>query len=927
MNFCCRFSLFSRHLLWASLLLGACGGGSGAQEGSGQAPDPVTVDLPLAYIERPIPVEEQNPEVLRATDIFEPAAFNPGAEVYLKPRATALAAAENISRSAFSDDDNFTPEAPNYDVKDLSIHPAGDRLLFAMRAPEIPNADDDDQPTWNIWEYHLHTRELRRIISSAIIAEAGDDVSPRYLPDDRIVFSSSRQTRSRALLLDDNKPQYTALVENAEGPAFVLHVMDSDGANIQQITYNQSHDLQPSVMDNGRILFTRWDLASGNHLSLYTVNPDGTDLQYHYGFNSLNPEPPAQDTTLFRPQQLPDGRIAAIFKSRSAFQGGDLLAIDSENFIENTQPIHGSGGEAQSALYHLEITLDDEASRNGLFSSLSPLFDGTNRLLISWSQCRLEEIASERLLPCNDQWWGSDEVRLAPPLFGIWLYNLNEQTQQPVILGKEGRMFTEAVALEPRIAPAYIAPVTTMDELGTLHIRSVYDGNLAGVNKDALNLSALANPLLTPADQRPARFVRIVKAVSIADGDVLDEQDDAVYGNRFNQNSRLREIIGYTPVEPDGSVLVQVPADIAFTLEVLDAQGKRISTNATFWMQIRPGEQRECDGCLASSATQPLGRAEAVPESINPGAAGGVAFPGSARFDEFGTPELPVAGETMAQLAARTCYTQPAPQIGEADLIICPGTRTPSVDIIYVDEWTDPITGIGDEAFAFRYRDLITGDQEQSVARAPLKNKGCLETWSSTCRIVINYENHIAHLWERERLVDVDPDPALITLEDRHCSGCHTRTDANVEPAVQQIPPGQLELINAPATGGQMTSYRELLFGDVELELVDGSLTPRQIETGRCQVDIDGNEIRDENGICTAPVLTTVAVRASMSGGGARASARFFNRFAQFDALNDTVDHRGWLNPSELKLLSEWLDLGGRYYNNPFDSAEQQQDQ
>src|SRR5690606_28982561 len=156
------------------------------------------------------------------------------------------------------------------------------------------------------------------------------------------------------------------------------------------------------------------------------------------------------------------------------------------------------------------------------------------------------------------------------------------------VLGKEGRMFTEAVALEPRAAPAYIAPVITTGELGTLHIRSVYDGNLAGVNKDALNLGALANPLLTPADQRPARFVRIVKAVSVADGDVLDEQDDTVYGNRFNQNSRLREIIGYTPVEPDGSVLVQVPADIAFTLEVLDALGKRISTNATFWMQIRP---------------------------------------------------------------------------------------------------------------------------------------------------------------------------------------------------------------------------------------------------------------------------------------------------------------------------------------------------
>src|SRR5690606_10531397 len=161
MTFCCRFILFNRHLIWASLLLAACGGGSGGQEGSGQAPDPVTVDLPLAYIERPIPVEEQNPEVLRATDIFEPAAFNPGAAIYLKPRATAPAAAEHITLRALSEEENFTADAPNYAVKDLTLPPAGDRLLFSMRVPEIPNVDDDDQPAWTIWEYNLDSRELR----------------------------------------------------------------------------------------------------------------------------------------------------------------------------------------------------------------------------------------------------------------------------------------------------------------------------------------------------------------------------------------------------------------------------------------------------------------------------------------------------------------------------------------------------------------------------------------------------------------------------------------------------------------------------------------------------------------------------------------------------------------------------------------------
>ena len=69
-----------------------------------------------------------------------------------------------------------------------------------MRAPEDPNLDDDEQPTWNIWLYDRETGEVRRVIESDITAAAGQDVAPRFLPDDRIVFSSTRQRRSKAVL-------------------------------------------------------------------------------------------------------------------------------------------------------------------------------------------------------------------------------------------------------------------------------------------------------------------------------------------------------------------------------------------------------------------------------------------------------------------------------------------------------------------------------------------------------------------------------------------------------------------------------------------------------------------------------------------------------------------------------------------------------
>jgi hypothetical protein len=41
------------------------------------------------------------------------------------------------------------------------------------------------------------------------------------------------------------------------------------------------------------------------------------------------------------------------------------------------------------------------------------------------------------------------------------------------------------------------------------------------------------------------------------------------------------------------------------------------------------------------------------------------------------------------------------------------------------------------------------------------------------------------------------------------------------------------------------------------------------------------------------------------------------NRFATGAAST----HAGWMSPSELRLLSEWLDIGAQYFNNPFDPA------
>lgn len=886
-------------LTLACLSLLACGGGGGGgTANSGQDPDPVVVDLPIAYIQRPLPRDDADELIF--PDILDPTAFNPGAALFIKERATVIATPINITDQAFEE------EGALYDVKDLSVHPAGDRLLFAMRAPQLEDVDDDEQPRWNIWEYHITLKHLRRVIESDIVAEAADDINPRYLPDDRIVFASTRQTRSRAILLDDNKPQYSALEESRNTPAFVLHLMENDGTSIQQLSYNQSHDLYPLVLQDGRILYTRWDNMArrspdnnDNRLSFYTLNPDGSQQSFYYGYHSLNPEaaePPLTARRLFRPQQLPDGRLVAIYMPNAELLGGDMMVIDAENFSENTVPLEGGTGEAQSSLSILPIVIDGEPSPHGFFASLHPLYDGTNRLLVSWSQCRLQVPETGRLVPCTAEWLATEDIEQAPLFYGIWIYNLTDRSQQPVVLAEDEVMFTEAVTLEPHQAPTYIPsePETdwALEGVGVLHIRSVYD--LDGTDLTLpRGLAATADPAQTTPVQRNARFLRIIKAVSMPDRDTLDFP-----GSAFGVSPVMREIIGYVPIEPDGSVKVKLPADIAFNFEIVDANGRRLSgplgARHQNWLQLRPGEERQCQGCHTADSNIAHGRPGAGPASINPGASTtGLPFPNTepALFADM--------GETMAEVYARIN-----------------GVRKPSVDLVFDDEWTDPAVTPKAASFAYRYLDLADTPEQVSAPAAT----GCIQPdgWNSLCRVVINYPDHIQPIWERVRQTF---DDEQVLVQDRTCTACHSPVNAD---NMAQVPAGQLDLTRAPSPNqnAHMTSYRDLLTGDVEKEVVNGVLIDRLIPSGEFERDEEGELILDVEGN-PIPILVTVGVGNSMSGGSSRGSGRFFNRFYTFNVETETIDHRDYLNPAEMKLLSEWLDLGAAYYNNPFDSVVQ----
>lgn len=855
-----------------------------------QQADPVVVENPVAYVERALLFDE-NTGALVEDNLADPSAFRPGARLFLKASATADAETQDIASRAFAGpqflDDNGQLR---YDVKDLHVSHDGSRLLFAMRAPEIEDADDEDQPTWNIWEYDVSTDILRRIIESDVTARAGQDVAPAYLPDGRIVFSSTRQRISKAVLLDEGKPQYSGLDEEGDSPGFVLHVMDDDGQNIEQITFNQSHDLDPMVADDGTIVFSRWDNAGqtrNNGVNLYRVNPDGTGLSYLFGRHSHDSVPEANDIQYLQPRKSDSGNLLVQLRPFETDDYASVLAeVDVDQFVEANLRLDGTEGSGQRSLVP-GVGLDGQLSLKGSYASVSPLLDGTNRYLVSWTPCRLRETATDRIVNCTEDRLQSEDYQPAEPVYGLWLLDINSETQRPVVPPVEGVQFDEAVLMKERPLEGFIPESQfTGDEgalgdagYGVLHIRSVYD--IDGVDTTPTGIAAMADPLQTPPEDRPARFLRLEKPVAIPDENVRDF-DNSAFGRSRAQ--LMREILGYVPIEPDGSVKVAVPANVAFAISILDEKGQRVGgamgNRHQNWLTVRPGETLECSGCHNPNSPTPHGRPDAGPASVWGGAATtSLPFPNTdpALFADM--------GETMAQVFAR---------INEI--------RRPTPDVVYADEWSGDAVDPKPDSFAYAYADLQTPPPISGV---------CATDWAPNCRIVINYEQHIHPLWSVNREV-LDPD-TMAVVDDYTCTSCHTDTDAA---DAQQVPAGQLDLGDGPSPDEPLhfNAYRELLFPDSEQELVNGALIDVLVDSGEVLRDEEGNPILDANGD-EQPILVTVPVQASMSVNGALAS-RFFDVFA------DDGSHRDFLSPAELRLIAEWLDIGGQYFNNPFDAPE-----
>ena len=174
----------------------------------------------------------------------------------------------------------FKPE-PSFD---------GKKVLFAMR----PDGED----WFHQYEVNVDGSGLRQLTDGPF-----NDFAGVYLPDGRIVFCSDRTGY---------------LEEYHEERTETLFVMNGDGAGIEQITFAPGTYFEPSVMRDGRILFSFWDAFhidvppfDKHETILMTVRPDGTEERHLFGagqYQFFNRERHS-GVGLTQAREMPDGRI------------------------------------------------------------------------------------------------------------------------------------------------------------------------------------------------------------------------------------------------------------------------------------------------------------------------------------------------------------------------------------------------------------------------------------------------------------------------------------------------------------------------------------------------------------------------------------------------------------------------------------------
>ncbi len=427
----------------------------------------------------------------------------------------------------------YRPEADVY-VGETDLHWDADHLLFTRSGPK----------NWRIWEMRLDGSGLRQVSQTP---EDVDSFDACYMPDGRIVFGSTASWQA---------------VPCWHGQKIVtsLYTMNMDGSGMRQVCFDQDHDFHPVMLNNGQVLFHRWDYTGISHIylrELMVMNPDGTGQRAVYGINSWYPN------ALYFPRPLPgnDNRLICILSGyHGVHRMGQLVLVDPD-----------------AGWYEAD----------GLVKRISGRGDPINPVV----RDQLVDKDWPKFLhpyPLSDKYF---LVACWPNAKASWGIYLADAFDNLVRLREEpGYALLEPIPLikrpKPPVIPDRVDPARTD---GVVYLHNVYAGlGLADVPREVVkSLRVIAYDFGYPG---------------LAGPDLVG----------FGGPWEVMRILGTVPLETDGSAMFRVPANTPLAVQTLDAEGKAVQLMRS-WFTVRPGETLSCVGCHESPAdTAPSRLAQAA---------------------------------------------------------------------------------------------------------------------------------------------------------------------------------------------------------------------------------------------------------------------------------------------------------------------------
>jgi len=421
-------------------------------------------------------------------------------------------------------------------IRDPAVSYDGKRILFAWKK----SLNEDD---YHLYEMESASGEIRQLTSGLGFV----DFEGTYLPNGDIIFSSTRCVQTTDCWWTEVSNLYTC---------------DKDGKYMRRLGFDQVHTVYPTVMDDGRVIYTRWDYNDRGQIypqGLFQMNYDGTAQTEFYGNNSWFP------TTITHARGIPGtSKVVATLCGHHSPQTGKLAIIDTSKGRQENSGVQLIAPVRETPA----VRIDSYGQEGELFMYPYPLNE--KEFIVCYS-------------PSGNR-------------KSMNLYCMDIDGRRELLVSDRALPCTQSVPLAPRNIPA-LRPsgVDYRKTTGTYYVKDVYTGpglkDIARGTAKKLRVVALefrAAGIGWNSSGGPAGGAMSSTPVSIGNG-----------------SWDVKVILGDAKIHKDGSALFTVPARTPVYFQVLDENSCVIQTMRS-WSTLQPGETFSCAGCHESKNAAPM---------------------------------------------------------------------------------------------------------------------------------------------------------------------------------------------------------------------------------------------------------------------------------------------------------------------------------